>query len=268
MTAASSPLRARREPPAFRRARVAGVAGVTPRLVRVVVAGPELEGLVIDQPAASVRLLLPDPGGKALVIPAWAGNEFLRPDGRRAVIRTLTPLRPDPVAQSLDLEIVVHDAGALTDWVRSAEVGDEVALSGPGRGYPVDPEATDFLLAGDESALPAIGQVLEALPPGVPVRVIAEVARPDARLDLPVGDGAKVEWYDLPAGAPPGDALAQAVVEATGALANGTRIWAAGEAAAMQRIRRHLFDDCHVPRSATWIRGYWKHGRAGDADDA
>jgi NADPH-dependent ferric siderophore reductase len=41
-------------------------------------------------------------------------------------------------------------------------------------------------------------------------------------------------------------------------------VWAAGEAAAMQRIRRHLFDEREIPRPRTWIRGYWKHGRAGD----
>jgi NADPH-dependent ferric siderophore reductase len=41
-----------------------------------------------------------------------------------------------------------------------------------------------------------------------------------------------------------------------------------GEAAAMQRIRRHLFEDRGLPRSQASVRGYWKHGRSGDADDA
>ena len=43
-----------------------------------------------------------------------------------------------------------------------------------------------------------------------------------------------------------------------------TRVWAAGEAAAVQRIRHYLFDDRGIPRNHTAIRGYWKHGRAGD----
>jgi NADPH-dependent ferric siderophore reductase len=41
-------------------------------------------------------------------------------------------------------------------------------------------------------------------------------------------------------------------------------VWVAGEAAAVQRIRRHLFDERRIPRSQTSVRGYWKHGRAGD----
>jgi NADPH-dependent ferric siderophore reductase len=45
------------------------------------------------------------------------------------------------------------------------------------------------------------------------------------------------------------------------------RVWAAGEAAAVQRIRRHLFQDRQLPRAQATVRGYWKHGRSGGADD-
>src|SRR5581483_11986266 len=146
--------------------------------------------------------------------------------------------------------------------------GDQAALSGPGRGYPIEADAPGFVLAGDESAIPALGQLLEALPEDKPVRVVVETADPEARLDLPGHPGATVEWCDLPPGAPPGEALVTAVTAATGAdLPAGTRIWAAGEAAAVQRIRRHLFEERRIPRSQTWIRGYWKHGRAGGGDD-
>jgi NADPH-dependent ferric siderophore reductase len=261
-------VRLRREPPAFRPVTVERVTSVTPRLVRVTVGGPKLDGLVIDQPAASVRVLLPSPATAGLVIPAWNGNEFLLPGGRRPVIRTLTPLRLDAAAHRLDLEIVVHEGGAASAWALAAGPGDQAALSGPGRGYPVEADAPGFVLAGDESAIPALGQLLEALPEDKPVRVMVETADPEARLDLPGHPGATVEWCDLPPGAPPGEALVTAVTAATGPdLPAGTRIWAAGEAAAMQRIRRHLFEERRIPRSQTWIRGYWKHGRAGGAAD-
>ena len=72
-------------------------------------------------------------------------------------------------------------------------------------------------------------------------------------------------WLDLPADAAPGDALV-AAVEALD-LADDVRVWAAGEAAAMQRIRRHLFEARGLARSQAVVRGYWKHGRAGDAAD-
>src|SRR5438309_313469 len=143
MSSAGAPVtRTRREPPAFRRVSVRAAAPVTPRLIRVTLGGSELEGLVVEQPAASVRLLLPSRGSTDLVMPAWTGNEFLLQDGSRPAIRTLTPLRLDPERHELDVEIVVHEGGTASGWALAAREGDEAALSGPGRGYPIDPGAT------------------------------------------------------------------------------------------------------------------------------
>jgi NADPH-dependent ferric siderophore reductase len=255
--------RTRREPPAFRTVRVVGTEERTPRLVRVTLGGDELAGMTVDQPAASVRLLLPPPGRPDLVMPAWNGNEFLHADGSRPVIRTLTPRRFDPDARTLDVEVVVHDGGALAAWATTVRPGGPAAVSGPGRGYEIDPAATDHLLAGDETALPAIGQLLEHLPAGRPARVIVEVADPAARLPLPDRVRPDVRWLDLPPGAPPGAALVAALRDAE--VGPGTRVWAAGEAAAVQQIRRHLFQERGLPRSQTAVRGYWRHGGTADA---
>ena len=138
---------------------------MSPRLVRATLTGPELEGFTVDLPAASVRLLLPTPGSSELVMPAWNGNEFLMPDGSRPTLRTFTPRRVDRGALELDVEIVVHGNGAASRWAAAAEPGARAAVSGPGRGYAIEPEAPAFLLAGDETALPAISQLLEDAPP-------------------------------------------------------------------------------------------------------
>ncbi|MCU1426433.1 MAG: FAD-binding 9, siderophore-interacting, partial [Actinomycetia bacterium] len=265
VTGTPPPVRARREPPRFRRVEARRVERLSPRMKRVTVAGPELEGLTIDLPAASVRTLLPWPGSHELVMPAWNGNEFLLPDGSRPKIRTVTPRHFDPDALELDLDFVIHGGGVASEWADAAERGAVAAISGPGRGYAIDPEAPAFLFAGDETAIPAISQLLEALPDDTPVEVQIEVARPDARLALPDHPRATVGWYDLAAGAPPGDALLLALEGAD--LAPGTRCWVAGEAAAVQRIRRHLFQERKLPRAQAAVRGYWKHGRSGDADD-
>lgn len=257
--------RTRREPPPFRRVSVHRVTRVSPRLVRVTFAGPDLVGLAIEDPAASVRLLLPSPGADDLVVPGWNGNEFLLADGRRPTIRTFTPRHLDPGALELDLEIVVHGTGIASEWAAAASAGDVAAISGPGRGYAIDRDAPAFLLAGDETAIPAVSQLLEALPRDRPVQVHLEVAQPDARCPLPDHPHATVGWHDLPPGAPPGDALVAAVRDTE--LPPGIRVWAAGEAAAVQRIRHHLFQDRALPRGQASVRGYWKHGRSGDGDD-
>lgn len=252
----------RREPPRFRPVTLQRVEPVSPRLVRATLTGSELAGFALDLPAASVRILLPSPGTTELVVPVWNGNEFLLPDGRRPTIRTFTPRRADPDALELDVEIVVHGNGAASKWAATAAPGDGAAISGPGRGYTIDPDAPLFLLAGDETAIPAVSQLLELLPTETPVRVHLEVAHPDARVVLPEHPRASVTWHDLPPGAPPGDTLVDAVRNED--FDAQVRVWAAGEAAAVHRIRRHLFEDRGMARSQAVVRGYWKHGRGGD----
>ena len=253
----------RREPPRFRPVTVAAVAHRSPWLVRVTLTGPALAGFAIPQPASSVRVLLPVSGADTLEIPAWNGNEFRLADGARPVIRTLTPRRHDPANDTLDVEVVRHREGAASAWAARASEGAPAAVSGPGRGYTIDQEAPAYLVLGDESALPAIEQLLEALPP-VPVAVHVEVAHPDARVELPAHPTASVTWHDRPDGIAHGATLEAAA--RTAEIGPGTRVWAAGEAASVQRLRTHLFGERAVPRPHTWIRGYWKHGRAGGAD--
>lgn len=255
-TPSSGGLRTRREPPPFRHVTVVGLDRPTPHMLRVTFDGPELSELIVDEPAASVRLLLPSPGTPDLVIPTWNGNEFLLPDGQRPTIRTFTPIRTPRATSELVLEIVLHGSGAASDWAIAATIGDRAAISGPGRGYVPDPDASSFLLVGDESAVPAIGQLVASLPPDCPVFAGIEVTSSEAIRDLPERPGTEVDWRVLPEGAPPGTAQFEYVRSAT--VEAGIRIWAAGEAAAMQRIRRHLFDDRGVDRSHTMIRGYWK----------
>jgi NADPH-dependent ferric siderophore reductase len=256
----SPPVRIRREPPAFRLVAVRRTEELSARMMRITLTGEELAGLAIDEPAASVRLLLPSAPGE-LEIPTWTGNLFVLADGRRATIRTLTPRRFEAGSLELDLDIVLHGEGAASEWAAHAQPGDPAAISGPARGYTIDTDAAGFVLAGDETALPAIGQLLEALPRGASVHVLAEV--PGVRLALPDHPSAVVQWID--AAAVPGEALVTAVVDHP--LPNGVKVWAAGEAAAMQRIRRHLFEERGLPRSMATVRGYWKYGRAGDGDD-
>jgi NADPH-dependent ferric siderophore reductase len=231
-------------------------------MLRVTLVGTDLVGLERGEPGSSVRLLLPrDDGGFEL--PTWQGNEFLWADGARARIRTLTPLavRDDGASAELDLDVVLHDDAPLTRWARSATAGDPAAVSGTGSGYDIDPAVASYVLLGDESAVPAVTTLLEALPRTASVTVLVERRAGAAQVDLPDHPGATVTWSVLPDGEAPGATLVEAAARVE--LLPEARIWAAGEAAAVQRIRKLLFDQRGVQRSQATIRGYWKAGREG-----
>lgn len=257
--AAARPRRVRREPPPFRRAKVRSTEALSPHMLRIVLGGHELDGFAIEAPASSVRLLLPPPGEDEIAMPTWTGNQFELPNGDRAPIRTFTPRSFDSERLELTLDVVLHEHGAATDWARRAAFGDEVAISGPGRSEDLDPGAQSFLLAGDESAMPAIGQLLESIPTDRSIDVHVEIRVPDAQIELPAHPNATTTWHLARDGAPPGDAMVSAVV-AVDDLPE--MVWLAGEAAAVQRLRRYLFDECGRSRSSVTARGYWKHGRS------
>ena len=249
----TSPTRLRREPPPLRSLEVVESLPRSPRMMRIVVGGPELPGLVVPDPAASVRLLVPWPG-EDFELPTWNGNEFLLADGRRPALRTFTPVAVD--GEHLTIDIVRHPGGAISEWAETASAGDPCAVSGPGRGETIDESAARYVLLGDETAIPAIEQLLGAIPAGTRVETHIEIVDDTARLDLPPHPDASTQWHVADPADPPGSTLRRAITEV--AVDDGTRVWAAGEAAAVQAIRKHLFDERDTPRSHTTIRGYWK----------
>lgn len=249
--------RVRREPPPFRRVQVRSKTPLSERMLRIVLGGDELAGFAIESPASSVRLLLPPAGASGIEMPTWTGNQFELATGERAPIRTFTPRAFDSERLELTLDVVLHDHGAATDWARRADVGNEVAVSGPGRSETLDPAARSFLLAGDESAIPAISQLLESIAPDCTIEVHIEITHPGARFELPAHPNTTITWHD--AGAAPGDSFV-AVVQGLDQLPDA--VWVAGEAAAVQRLRTHLFDERGRDRSSVTARGYWKLDRS------
>ena len=91
------------------------------------------------------------------------------------------------------------------------------------------------------------------------MEVHIELVDPTARPPLPDHPSARVTWHTQEDGAEPGDRLVDAV---TGLGRVPAGVWVAGEAAAVQRIRKHLFDERGLSRSEATVRGYWKKGRS------
>jgi NADPH-dependent ferric siderophore reductase len=247
-------LAVRTPPPPLEPVTVVERTELSPRLLRIRLEGDVLRRLQVPQVAMSVRLVVPWPGDDELVVPEWQGNEFLLPDGSRPALRTFTPLDHDADSGRLTLEVVRHDGGAVSAWAERSEPGSEAALSGCSAGYDLPTVADRLMVLGDETAIPAIRQILDAAPAGLDLDVHIEVVRPDAELDLPA------TWHVTPDGATPGTEIA-GVVEALDELPDGTYVWAAGEAGAMQRIRTHLFRRLGVERERAAVRGYWKPAR-------
>jgi len=229
---------------------------ITPRMVRVTLHGDELAGFPGDGPDRRIKMFFPVAGQERPALPrATSGGPLWPPGEARPAIRTYTVRRHDPQAGELDVDFVLHgEHGPAAAWAQAARPGAWVGVSEPGGRYEPDPSAAHHLVIGDETALPGVATVLAALPPGVPVLAVLEVADASEEQELP-GDAA-VHWVHR-AGQPAGEPLERAVRSAELPAGRG-QAWLSGESACVRDLRRHLIDERGFDRRAVYATGYWR----------
>jgi NADPH-dependent ferric siderophore reductase len=178
---------------------------------------------------------------------------FLDQGDLEPVRRDYTPRRFDAAARELTVEFALHGDGPAARWAAQAAPGQRATLGGP-RGSFIIPVDYDWhLLAGDDSALPAIARRLEELPAGARVTVLLQV--PDAADRRTLRSAAQVDlhWVDD----------AEDLVRRVRALAlppGEGYAWCAGEAGAMAALRRVLVEEKGHDRHAVRAAAYWKRG--------
>lgn len=223
----------RRSP--VRTATVTANRALTPRMQRVSLVSDSLRGVPI-QPAQDVELHLVDGTG-------------------RRVKRRYTLRNAEPEAGTFDLDVVLHGDWPGSSWGAAAAPGDEVRFQGP-RGKLALTSADWHLLVGDESALPAVAAICEALPAAE--RAIAVIEVQDASDALPVA--AQAMW--LTRGAhPPGtpDLLVPAVEGLT--LPDGRgHGYLMGETRSMVALRAVL-EARGFDHDSIFVKGYWNLAR-------
>ncbi|MFB0835419.1 siderophore-interacting protein [Arthrobacter halodurans] len=185
------------------------------------------------------------------------------------VRRTYTVRRVDEEARTLQVDFVVHgDDGIAGPWAASARPGDRVCFSGPGGMYRPDPDADWHLLAGDESALPAIAAALEAMDDSARGIAYLEVAGPADELALAAPPGVAVHWLHRGGVFTPESTLLAAAVMEGAWLPGQVQVFAHGEREMVKALRRYLADEKGVDRRRMSLSAYWAFGRAEDTFQA
>ncbi len=245
----------RRVRPPPRRVSVLRTMRVTPRVVQLTLGGEGLAGFATPRPGGHMKLMVLPPESRD-----WTpASEVPRPP-----MRTYTPRRYDAIRNELDVEFVMHGSGLASSWAEHAQPGEELYVAGPGGGYDIPAGTQHLLLMADDTAMPAAGMILEALPPGCAAQVMCEVE--DAAEERPLSPrvGAVVQWLHR---ASANTASGELLLKAAGALKlpEGAACWIACEAGMMRRIRDALIAN-GVARSLIHGRGYWKAGETAYPD--
>jgi NADPH-dependent ferric siderophore reductase len=208
-----------------------------------------------------VRILVP-PKGRQPVWPGYRGDGRLAwPDGEdELLVRVYTIRTVDIESRELAIDFWQHPVAGIStpgaDFARDAQVGDRLALLGPGGGSL--PSARSILLIGDESALPAIARIAAEVPEGTDMQAIIEVLDAAEEQPLPSAGRLEVRWLHrnrYPAGATA--ILAEEARMAITSASPETFVWVACEKADVRSIRAVLKERRHDKRNM-YVAWYWE----------
>lgn len=252
--------------PYFREMRVVRVSDVTPHMRRLTLKGENLHRFATG--GLHVRLLFPKnrrtqpqwPVTGADGRPSWPTAENC-PDVRIYTIRRVNVAKGE-----VDIDFVVHPGEAMPGarFALEAEPGHVVGMTGPGGGSVG--AANWYLLAGDETALPAIGRILETLPASAHAVVRIETGELADQQQLPSSASVDLQWLNRAGAAPGTTSLLADAVRRVDWPRDGRSVfaWAGCEYAAFSAIRRYLREERRLSRKEHLVAAYWRRGIAGD----
>jgi NADPH-dependent ferric siderophore reductase len=249
--------------PQIHTGRVVRTERLTPNMHRVVLGGDGLSRFAAGEHTDHyVKLMFPRAGVRYDEPFDPAAARATMPREQWPVTRTYTVREWDPDAGELTLDFVLHgDTGLAARWAVRARPGDPLHFGGPGGAYSPDPAAGWHLLAGDESALPAIAAALPRVPAGAACAAFVEIGDPDDRQDVP-----GVTWL-YRGSRPIGSLLVPAVLAhpfPAGADPADVHAFVHGEAAFVKELRRYLRIERGMPRERMSVSGYWRLGHDED----
>ena len=228
--------------PAPREMIVLGRTSLSPSMQRVTLGGPGLADFPDGQQGGYVKLILGETAA-----------------GKR-IIRTYT-IR-EHHADRLEIDFALHGgeaAGPATKWALTAEPGSTIMVGGPGAAKPLPGGHDFYLVAGDMTALPAIGVNLAALDRDARGFAAIEVQSEGDNQQVDAPRGVDVQWLVNPEPGTRPDLLADALRAV--ALPDGNIAgWAACEFSSMQRLRTYLRDELKLGGGSLYISSYWKAG--------
>lgn len=227
---------------------------LTPNMIRVVFAGPELDGFPSGRDGGNCKLLIPNAGeSKAQFIQRLQ-------NGPPPIKRTYTVRKFDEALQELSIDFVAHgDEGPASRWASHAKAGDFLAFMGPSPAKVTEFNADWYLVAADPSAIPVAAVALEAMPRDAKGVAVLEITAPEDRQDIDAPKGIEVHWLIHPDPQTPSTAQVN-FIKSMPWPEGRVQTCIAGESSVIRALRDFLANDKQVPRADTYISGYWKIG--------
>ncbi|MFZ2527085.1 MAG: siderophore-interacting protein [Rhodococcus sp. (in: high G+C Gram-positive bacteria)] len=246
---------------------------ISPNFVRVTIGGNDLADYTPMGFDQWFRLFMPGRHGLRLPTAAsnlWYAQYLMMGKEHRPLVRNYTVREHRSAGAGtfgetaeLDIDFAMHgDHTPACAWASNCEPGTTVGLLDEGITYQPPEHTTWSLLAGDESALPAIAGILKSAPRDLQGAVYVEIADAADTQDLGGPDGVPVNWLIRTDPATEVGALVVDAVRNAELPSESLYGWIAGEQTLASGLRRHLVNDRGIAKSDVTFTGYWRIGKA------
>jgi NADPH-dependent ferric siderophore reductase len=284
--------------------RVKALQRLSPSFLRVTFEGPSLANFADNGYDQRFKLIFPAPAcgfDKMPTSDRWYSELRALPEEEQCGVRTYTVRAVRQALGEVDVDMVVHDVhsedacGPALRWIRDVAVGQQILLLGPDARWDgphggIDfhaPEGAEILIAGDETAAPAIAAILEDLPITARGKAFIEVPAAADVLELDAPEDVEVVWLPRD-GAVWGERLIAAVTEAARAMdfakteqfeenedemiweapeavaAADAYVWIAAETGVVKALRFTIRKELGLPKESGAFMGYWRNGKPWD----
>lgn len=227
----------------IRQASVLSSQQISPHLQRIEIGSEEFKGFTSELIGNYVKVLLAKDTkstGDIQMKDAWMRSY------------TIQDVNEETGSLTLDFVINMH-RGPATDWAKAAEVGDKLAIAGPGPKKLDALNQPHYVLIGDLTSVNAIKGYLQQLPTSARIDAFVHVPSEQDKIDLHTQRD--VNWLVTNK---PDDSLPVALENLT--TSPDSIIFMAIEAELMGDLKRFFAKKHHVTRSQIVASGYWKKG--------
>mgnify|MGYP002720597845 CR=1 FL=1 len=237
---------------------VVDVVRLSATMVRVRFTGDTLDDFPTVAPEDHVKLFFDTDDSGDVVMPDLAGGRWTPGN---YTFRDYTVRSFDPAGPFLDIDFVLHGNGVAGQWASRAVPGEKLGMLGPRGAFLVRDVCDWYVLAADETALPALARWVEGLREGVPVTAYVEVRDENSEIEIESRADLRVHWLhrgDAPAGTT--DLIEQAIRAHPIPSEGDGFVWVAGEALSIKPLRRYLSRELGLDRDSWDVDGYWRRG--------
>lgn len=239
---------------------------ITPHYIRVYFTGDNISLIANTTVGINNKVLVPPKGLNEIHFPEFDYEKMQwkpQPEELRPKVRTYTHRGIDLEKNEIWIDFVAHgDEGPASAWAIAAKSGDLLGIMMKDGKKELYTKADNYLLAGDATAIPVLGAILEDLPETAKGICIIEVHGKEDEQLLTTKADIKFIW--LHNRHPQQESRLAETVKQQNLPLTSRSGYVAAEFSSVKEIRNYLRKEKNWKQEELYAFSYWKAGVAED----